>query len=76
LRLLILVAREGFLEDKCGPRAKKFEHHCSTYCNSNKHGETGLTSWPCYCRFKYTNPERENLWSVGINKKWQNGCLF
>jgi len=28
LRLLILVAREGFLKDKCGPRAKKFEHHC------------------------------------------------
>ena len=27
-RLLILVAREGFLEDKCGPRAKNFEHHC------------------------------------------------
>jgi len=24
------VAREGFLKDKCGPRAKKFEHHCST----------------------------------------------
>jgi len=24
LRLLILVAREGFLKDKCGPRAKKF----------------------------------------------------
>jgi len=29
LRLLILVAREGFLKDKCGPRAKKFEHHCN-----------------------------------------------
>jgi len=28
LRLLILVAREGFLKDKCGPRAKKFGHHC------------------------------------------------
>jgi len=28
LRLLILVAREGFLKDKCGPRAKMFEHHC------------------------------------------------
>jgi len=28
LRLLILVAREGFLKDKCDPRAKKFEHHC------------------------------------------------
>jgi len=27
LRLLILVAREGFLKDKRGPRAKKFEHH-------------------------------------------------
>jgi len=26
LRLLILVAHEGFLKDKCGPRAKKFEH--------------------------------------------------
>jgi len=25
---LILVTREGFLKDKCGPRAKKFEHHC------------------------------------------------
>jgi len=23
------VAREGFLKDKCGPRAKKFEHHWS-----------------------------------------------
>jgi len=23
LRLLILVAREGFLKDKCGPRAKR-----------------------------------------------------
>jgi len=22
------VAREGFLKDKCGPRAKKFERHC------------------------------------------------
>jgi len=21
------VAREGFLKDKCGPRAKKFENH-------------------------------------------------
>jgi len=30
LKLLILVAREGFLKDKCGPRAKKFEHHCLT----------------------------------------------
>jgi len=28
LRLLILVAREGFLKDKCSPRAKKFEPHC------------------------------------------------
>jgi len=28
LRLLILVAREGFLKDKYGPRAKTFEHHC------------------------------------------------
>jgi len=27
LRLLITVARKGFLKDKCGPRAKKFEHH-------------------------------------------------
>jgi len=24
------VAREGFLKDKCGPRAKTFEHHCFT----------------------------------------------
>jgi len=31
LRLLIPVACEGFLKDKCGPRAKKFEHHCSAY---------------------------------------------
>jgi len=30
LRLLILVTREGFRKDKCGPRAKKFEHHCFT----------------------------------------------
>jgi len=30
LRLLILVARDGFLKDKCGPRAKKFEHHWLT----------------------------------------------
>jgi len=30
LRLLILVALEGFLKDECGPRAKTFEHHCST----------------------------------------------
>jgi len=22
------VAREAFLKDKCGPRAKKFEHRC------------------------------------------------
>jgi len=28
LRLLILVAHEGFMKDKCGPQAKKFEHHC------------------------------------------------
>jgi len=28
LRRLILVAREGFRKDKCGPRAKTFEHHC------------------------------------------------
>jgi len=28
LKLLILVAREGFLKNKCGPRAKRFEHHC------------------------------------------------
>jgi len=26
------VAREGFLKDKCGPGAKKFEHHwCTVY---------------------------------------------
>jgi len=24
------VAREGFLKDKCGPRAKTFEHHWSS----------------------------------------------
>jgi len=30
LRLLILVAREGFLKDICGPRAKTFDHHCLT----------------------------------------------
>ena len=24
------MAREGFLKDKCGPRAKKFERHCPT----------------------------------------------
>jgi len=29
LRLLILVPREGFLKDKCGPRANKFEQHWS-----------------------------------------------
>jgi len=34
LRLLILVAREGFLKDECGPRAKKFEHHCPTVLKS------------------------------------------
>jgi len=28
LRILILVAREGFLKDKCGPRAKTFERLC------------------------------------------------
>jgi len=28
LRLLILVAREGFLKEKYSPQAKKFEHHC------------------------------------------------
>ena len=28
MRVIILVAREGFLKDKCGPRAKTFEHHC------------------------------------------------
>jgi len=27
LILLILVAREGFLKHKCGPRAKTFERH-------------------------------------------------
>jgi len=32
LRLLILVAREGFLKDKYGPRAKKFEHHWRKEC--------------------------------------------
>jgi len=37
LRLLILAAREGFLKDKCGPRAKKFEHHCITASNKNVH---------------------------------------
>jgi len=26
------VAHEGFLQDKCGPRAKKFEHHCTKEC--------------------------------------------
>jgi len=34
LRLLILVAGEGFLKDKCGPRAKMFEHHWSTHNHS------------------------------------------
>jgi len=33
LRLLILVAREGFLKNKCGPPAKKFEHHCARLKN-------------------------------------------
>jgi len=35
LRLLILVAREGFLKDKRGPGAKKFELHC---CRINAMG--------------------------------------
>jgi len=26
------VAREGFLKDKCGPRAKRFEHRWFTLC--------------------------------------------
>jgi len=33
------MAREGFLKDKCGPRAKKFEHHCLTVC---RHTEAGV----------------------------------
>jgi len=33
LRLLILLAHEGFLKGKCGPRTKKFEHHCSKVIN-------------------------------------------
>jgi len=37
LRLLILVAHERFLKDKCGPRAKKFEHHCITCSQSHKY---------------------------------------
>jgi len=27
------MAREGFLKDKCGPRAKTFEHH---WCRSRQ----------------------------------------
>jgi len=37
LRLLILVAREGFLKDNCGPRAKTFKHHCRTPSTSNQY---------------------------------------
>ena len=33
------MAREGFLKDKCGPRAKKFEYHCLTVC---RHTEAGV----------------------------------
>jgi len=40
LRLLILLAREGFLKDKCGPRAKKFEHHCSKASQKKKSSAT------------------------------------
>jgi len=39
LRLLILVAREGFLKHKCGPQAKTFEHHyyrCSLWNETPK----------------------------------------
>ena len=42
---------------------------------SNKHGENVLTFWPCCFRLKYTWTENENLWSVGLNKMWQD-CLF
>jgi len=48
LRLLVLVAREGFLKDNCGPRAKKFEHHWSTSAMSNQNGLLGQKS--CHSR--------------------------
>ena len=31
------MAREGFLKDKCGPRAKKFEHHWSKGWSTTQH---------------------------------------
>jgi len=41
LRLLILVAREGFLKDECDPQAKKFEHHCLR-CTSKTAANLGM----------------------------------
>jgi len=40
------VARERFLQDKCGPRAKKFEHRCSMHTIAN------TQQW--FQRWKYT----------------------
>ena len=53
---LILVACEGFLKDKCGPRAKKFEHHCSrTLIQPTPSYSKQLMHWCClnflFCHF-------------------------
>jgi len=61
LRLLILVAREGFLKDKCGPRAKKFEHHClKRFCIPERSGEM---------RLGFTRVDSFNLTHQFVKKK-------
>jgi len=37
------VTREGFLKDKCGPRAKTFEHRCFKQSRLNLAGKLFLT---------------------------------
>jgi len=85
LRLLILVAREGFLKDKCVPRAKKFEHHWRTgwyYRDENQSMNVFYQAW-----IHSSFPNRSNsykssyifihrsLHNTYVSKKWINEVI-
>jgi len=60
LRLLILVAREGFLKDKCGPRAKKFEYHCSKPTTQYHQTICAVKSNPAHLQHSQTLEKQES----------------
>ena len=84
LRLLILVAHEGFLKDKCGPRSKKFKHHCmrvtdpwvtTTYKSNN---EKGASSWLSALPIKaigYALNKQEFMDGICMRYGWNMKCI-